>query len=281
MTKGTQRKVFAQSYLSGAGMFDRSVRQATALATSLRTIVVDTAHLTDGGQRVTQSWVATQEPANPQKTAYLATIASTSPLMRGLHKATHEPSSIEKPAAAGSEEVEWSAWHDGSHFHLTVVGSIERMLHLCEVTENEREQIILQARKLSRSGMIVYATARGTSDRSALPTDNLNFEGLVACALTLLPGTTQAMSDLRTRGINIIYITSEPEDIATGIAHIAGLTTHPKSARHADFATSSDHTIYAHANRVNTRRIIASLPQPLIVARHSLATLAALLDAYR
>lgn len=282
MTKGVQRKEFARTYLTGRGVFDHSVRQAASLATSLRTIVVDTAHLTDGTQVFAQHWVATEQPTDPRKTAHLATIASSSPLMRGLHHATNlQPTRDEKPAATGSEDVQWSAWHDGSRYQLTVVGSIERILHLCEVTENEREQIILRARTLGRGRHIVFATARATSDHATLPTDTLIFEGLVACTLTLLPGTTHAISRIRAHDIRLVYITAQPEAMATAIAHAAGLTTHPKSARHADFTSFTEHTIYAHATRINTRRILASLPQPLIVARHSLAELATLLDAFR
>lgn len=282
MTKGAERKEFARRYVARTGMFSNPTHQARALATSLRTIVVDTAHLTDGRQVVTRSWLATQEPADPLVTAHLATVASTSPLMKGLHDATTMPlMRKERPAATGSGDVEWSAWHDGSRFTLTVTGGIAHVLGRCDVTENEREQIILQARKFTHGHHIVFATATGTSDQATLSTETLIFEGLVVCSLSLLPGTAHAIARLRALDIRLAYITTEPEDTATAIAHAAGITIHPKTARHADFANSPDHAIYAHATRVNTRRIIASLPQPLIIARHSLAELVVLLDACR
>lgn len=247
---------------------------------SIRTIVVDTAHLTDGTQLFEYSWAPPGQQTEPHMTAHLATIASTSPLMRGLHSATDDASRVTTPAAAGSTSVEWSAWHAGSQYDITVAGTIDRVLSLCDVTENEREQITLRARTLSRQRHIVFATARSTSDHAILPTSGLTFDGLVACSLVLLPGTTQALSSLRARQIRIVYITTEPEETAMLIAHAAGITTHPKSARHASFVTSVDHVVYAHADRINARRIIAALPQPLIVARRSLAELATRVEAY-
>jgi len=247
----------------------------------LKTIVVDTAHLTDGSQTVMTTWMIPGMTGSTADTAHRATISSLRPLLRGLRRATVASHTSVKPAYTASDTVEWSAWHHGEVYELTAAGSIEEILIYCDLADNEREQITMQARKLSRDGLIVYATARGLSDDTTPAHGSLMFDGLVACKLHLLPGTTHAMSQLRTHGIQLVYMTSEPEDLATYVAHGAHITEHPKAARHGRYVSSTEHVVYARVNRINARKIVAMLPQPIIIARDPLATLVQMLDACR
>ncbi|MEO5949422.1 MAG: hypothetical protein ABIP74_03390 [Candidatus Saccharimonas sp.] len=251
------------------------------LVKDLQTVIVDTIHLSNGTQTLIETWVLPGTAGAPKHTAHRATATSLQPLPRGLRLATAPSRAPVQPADSGSGGVEWSAWHHGDVYELTVAGSVEEVLMYCETTDNERERIIMQARKLSQSDYIVYATARGLS-KDARPTHGaLAFDGLVVCRLHLLPGTIDAISRLKQRGVRIIYMTAAPEDLATYVAQTAHITDQPKIARHGRYASNHEHAIYARVSRINARKITAALPQPHIVALHPLPELVAMLDACR
>lgn len=277
------RSEFTQAYRSTVvATSPPAPKSATAYATNLRTIVVDALHVTDGAQQFVETWTLPGVSGSPRETASQATYVSTTPLMTGLHRATSRTTTVPVlPARSGGGAVEWTAWHEGNSFHYTMAGSVEATLHYCDLTENERERITIRARALSQGGRIVFAAARGHSEDEAPRYGMLTFDGLVVCELHLLPGTRDAVAHLRHAGIRLVYVTTAPEDIAMYIAHAAGITDHPKAARHGGFATSSDHTVYANVTRVNARRIISALPQPLLIARHPLSDIVRMLEAYR
>jgi len=277
------RNEFARVYCSAAADTSLPATQtASAYAKSLRIIVVDALQLTDGTQRFIETWTLPGTSGIPRATANRATLTSTTPLMVGLHHATiGETTSHVAPAYSGRDAIEWTAWHQGNLLEITAAGSVEAVLHYCDVTENERERITMKARAMSRSGRIVFATATGTSHDTEPSYGTLNFDGLIVCELDLLPGTRDAVARLRHASIRLVYVTAAPEDVAIYIAHAAGITDHPKSGRHGDFVTSPDHDIYASVTRVNARRIISALPQPLLVAQHPISDVAHMLEACR
>ena len=249
---------------------------------SLKTIVVDTAHLTHGYQTYQTAWTLQANEITPEETAYKATIASSHLLMKGLRDAltsTYHDST--EPAASGSGVIDWSSWYHGESFEVTVAGSIEEVMSYCDLTENEREQIIIQARSMAHGNYIAYGTARGVSADAKPKLGDLHFTGIVVTELHLLSGTIAALTELHHRGINVVYMTAEPEDIATHIATAAHLTSHPKIARHGAYARAGDHGIYARLDRVRARRILEQLPHPVLVARHPLGELVRMLDACR
>lgn len=273
---------FAHTYFHiNLGALARVPREIHTQVVNVQTIVVDTVHLTDGSQILVDTWTLPGTAARPDQTAHLATIASLQPLPRGLRRATTSSQEAIKPAYSGVSDVEWSAWHHGEEYELTIAGSIEETLPYCDLSDTEHEQVIMQARRLSHGGHIVYATAKGFSKDTIPMRGTLKFDGLVACKLELLPGTLHAISTLRARGIKLVYMSSGPEDVATFVAHAARITEHPKIARHGRYATSDGHTIYARVTRINARNIIAALPQPVLVSHHPIATLVDMLDACR
>ena len=283
MTRHDLRLRFAQTYCdSPLGVTSALGGKAKRYARDVKTLVVDTVHLTAGVQHHAREWTLPHETGSPIEVAHRATTQSRSSLMRGLHVATAvDGNSSVRPAYAESADIEWTARHRGGQFDITAVGSVEHMLHMCDITENEHERIMIAARQLAHSGDIVYAAASYVGESPYPQPRRMHFEGLVACALTLLPGTRAAIEYLREQEIRLVYITSLPEDTATQIAHAAHITTHPKIARHSQFAHDTSHATYAHADRTNSQRIIQQLPRPVIVARNSLSELVAMIRAYR
>ena len=277
------RSEFKRAYCSEAANPSLSApRSSTTYAKNLRTIIVDTVHLTDGAQQYIETWTLPGTSGNPRETASKATHASTTPLMAGLRRAV-SPMTMPPamPAHSSGGAVESTAWHQGDVFELTVAGSVEAILHYCDVTENERERITIKARALSHSGRIVFATAKGASREMTPEYGTLSFDGLIVCELHLLPGTLDAVTHLRRAGIRLVFMTAAPEDLAMYIARAAGITEHPKAARHGEFVTSPDHDVYASVTRINARRIIDALPQPSLIARHPLNELVRMLEASR
>jgi magnesium-transporting ATPase (P-type) len=283
MNKGRElQRQFADTYIRSQKRIPIALRsEAARYAKHLQTVVVDTIHLTDGEQTVVGSWVHPEMGGSPMATAHDATIASTSLLMKGLHQATAISSTHVQPIHTDSGEIEWSVWHQGAEYEVVAAGSVEAITHYCDLTENEYETIMLAARRLSHEGHLVYATARSVSADQIPRLNAMRFNGLIACSLHLLPGTLHAITGLRAWGIRLVYVTSLPEETASAIAEAAHMTKYPKVARHGKFTTDLDHAIYARVDRVSSRRLLHDLPQPLLVSRHPLSMLYAMLDTFR
>jgi len=276
------QREFADAYMRSSGhALVTATRSAHAFAHSIQTIIVDTPHLTDGAQELAEIWTLPATTATTLATAYHATTMSTRALMRGLHHVSGESTTIAtQPAETGSNDVEWAAWHHGEELELTVTGSVPAVLNYCDVTENEREVIILAARRLSAGNHIVFACARGLSKDTQLRAGALNFDGLISCLLHTYPGIPECIVQLRRAGKRVVYMTSEPEDIATYIGHACAIVDQPSPARHAGFTTSPAHAIYAHVNRRSAHRLLATLPQPVLIARHRLDVVARMLASF-
>lgn len=248
----------------------------------LKTLVVDTPHLTSGYQTFESYWLLEGASGSPEEIAYRATTQSHHLLMRGLNESlSHRHSKPTEPASRGDGKVAWTSWYHGETFEIDLAGSIEEVLVYCDVTENEREQVMMTARSLAHGGHLVYATAHGSSNEPAPTHGNLSFCGLVVTTLHLSSGTLQALTELRNHGIQVVYMTDEPEDLATHVADIAHLTSHPKIARHGTYVTSTEHAVYARIDRINARRVIAQLPSPVLIARHPVAELARMIMTCR
>ena len=275
------QREFADSYVrSSTNGLVPTTQKATTLAHDTQTIVVDTINLTDGTQGLAETWTLAATSLSPQDTAYRATAHSTRALMRGLHNACKDSAPIALvPAEVGSEDVEWASWHHGANLELTIAGNVSSVLHYCDVTENEREAISLAARRLSVGNHIVFAAAHTLSKQAHLQAGTLTFDGLVSSVLHAYPGTHEAISQLREQGKRVVYMTAEPEDIATHVGHACGIVDRPSPARHADFVSSASHAIYANVNRRTARHIMDTLPQPVLIARHQLDTLYRMFDA--
>jgi phosphoglycolate phosphatase-like HAD superfamily hydrolase len=264
---------FARSYTTvRMGMFGIVPRSVRAKFRALRTLVVDASQISDGTQHLVRTWQNNASDHSPEITAYYATRHSTAPLMRGLHTSLHSYATIDTPAYRhGSDEVEWTAWHQGAEYLLAAVGGIRETLQLCDATDTEREQAMLKARALAHEGHIVYATAHHISHQPQPHHGTMTFDGLVVCALSTFPGTHHALASLRHDDVRVVYMTSDPEDIATQVARAAGIVEHPKIARHGNFVHDTDHALYAHITRVNAPRILKQLPSPYMIARDPIA----------
>lgn len=274
---------FADSYIrSTSDTLAPTIRNATLLAHEVSTIIVDTVHLTNGAQELDTTWTLPGFSSTPLDTAYRATIHSTPPLMQGLHHASSMSENVTvQPSDSGSEDVEWAAWHHGNELELTIAGSVSAVLRYCDITENEREVITLAARRLSVGNHVVFAAAHSVAKRQNLQTGSFTFDGLISCLLHAYPGTHEAIAQLREKGKRVIYMTPEPEDIATYIGHACGVVDQPSAAQHTNFTSSTSHSIYAHANQRAASRLIRALPPSVLIARHHIGTINNMLDAFR
>lgn len=237
---------------------------------NIRTIVVDVAHLSNGVVSINSTW--TIASTDPLKTAAMATVATKDPLRGALAAALPESAAPTQPIKSFSGRIDYCSWYLGDKYEVYAAGSISRILHLCDLTENERELILLESRRLSSSGQIAFATASGILSNPDPAPGTMTFDGLVICNLQIYEGTQAAVEGLRKLGIDVILMTSEPEDMATLIARAGHILKRATGARNAKYA-STDHQVFSNVTRQNARKILRKLNPEVIVARHTLVEL--------
>ena len=74
----------------------------------------------------------------------------------------------------------WSSWHYGGHFQFFAVGLTDLMM-ACDLTENERESLILQTRRASVHNEKVSLVVSGKLKEQphSVPTHSLTCNGLL------------------------------------------------------------------------------------------------------
>lgn len=234
----------------------------------IATLVIDIQHLTTGKMQVVDSWSLPDTEASPTDSVYRATVKSSNLLMRGLHAACGN-AKLTPHMSDGSGLVDYAVWHHGQHHKVYIAGSTARVLQYCDLTENEREEILMQARKFATNSKIVFATAQGVTESKRPTAGSLQFTGLIVCSLDLHKGTFAAMDGIRSKGILPVLMTSEAEDVAMMVAQAARVVTKATGARHAGYA-AAHHAIFSNVTKANAPQIIRKLDQDVIVARHSL-----------
>lgn len=106
---------------------------------------------------------------------------------------------------------------------LHVKGAPKVVINACEFTsENERNQVLHEAREMAGEGLKVLAFARkeGTTNK---PLRNLNFIGLIGLADPLREEAVQAVADAQLAGIRVLMLTGDHRLTASSIAAQAGI----------------------------------------------------------
>lgn len=81
------------------------------------------------------------------------------------------------------KHLHWATWHHGSEYETFWFGDVMLLLHYAHITDTEREQLLLNARKAEASGRAAYATGRCiTSSVPLKPSVNITHIGLVFTA---------------------------------------------------------------------------------------------------
>lgn len=162
----------------------------------------------------------------------------------GLPLPTYKPF---HPLSFSAESgVSGNIWHHGTEYSPVVKGMPERILELCDMSDNERESIMIQLHAMSATGNIIIALATGLVTYPVKDTehlkhnDKLAFVGFISLRATLLPEAKR----LTTNTDASIYLATGQHPAATqAIAKQLGLANSPHvvyDARRLDVMNSGE-----------------------------------------
>lgn len=173
---------------------------------------------------------------HPFGVATMASLRTTlAHALKGSQHPLHEqilaqlPSISLEPAARYDSTIAGSAWHQGDHYMLYWYGPAEQMIQRSDLTDNEREQLLAQARSLAVAGSIVYVAGRTLlphtkhTDLTAVQPNDLQIDGIVAYNVRLWPGTRDALDFCNRQGIQVVYASAEPMLTTAAVAIHTGL----------------------------------------------------------
>lgn len=95
-----------------------------------------------------------------------------------VHAPLHQPINV-----GHNTHLTWATWHHGKEYETFWFGDVMTLLYYAHVTDTEREQLMLNARKAESRGRTAYATARNiTASVPSKPQIDLTHVGLVFTA---------------------------------------------------------------------------------------------------
>lgn len=144
------------------------------------------------------------------------------------HTDKHHP--VQMYPFTSLSDASGTLWHHGTAYMVYVKGAPEKILHYCDLTDNEREQIHIALHKHSSSGHTVIALAHGTlhtpvENIADIPPASLTFDGLVILSHPIVVKAKQAIAKLTAAGAAIILVTGSHVETAYRIGKATGIVT--------------------------------------------------------
>ena len=102
------------------------------------------------------------------------------------------------------------------------IGPIEELIKQCDLTENERESLMITESKIGGEGRLALGVARGTT--KSIPTTmssfaaSLQFVGMIILSPILFPDAISSVEKLNEKGTPIIYISRDPASYVRAVA---------------------------------------------------------------
>lgn len=124
-------------------------------------------------------------------------------------------------------------WHHGAEYQLAIKGIPERILDHCDMSDNEREVIMMQLNAMSGKGSYIVALASGVIQRpikhvnDLKKDEKLSFVGFVSLKLEMSSAARQCFATARDKGIVIYFATGLHPAAAYYLASQAGMVAHP------------------------------------------------------
>jgi Ca2+-transporting ATPase len=181
------------------------------------------------GQAITE----TSSPLENALTHYLKSHALPTVSRQPLHEFHFEQES----------GISGTIWHHGSEYQLAVKGTPERILEVCDVSENERESIVMQLHAMSATGASVIALATGIIRHPVKKVADikkqgtLSFVGLVSLNLNITGAARRYITSAKEKGIAVYLASGIHPVTAYHIGNQLGIATKPSdvyNARHLD-----------------------------------------------
>jgi magnesium-transporting ATPase (P-type) len=102
-------------------------------------------------------------------------------------------------------------WHHGADYQLAIKGTPEHILQYCDMSENERESVLMQLQAMAGRGLHCIALAAGTLEHSIKhigdlrKNEKLHFVGLVGLKLNASSVARQCMELATSQGVNVYF----------------------------------------------------------------------------
>lgn len=198
-----------------------------------RTVVIDRlSALTAGQLLVRDTWQLNPHAASFRHAIHDAIVPSTDPLDDALRNYTqlgHTKKPLHQLEFSPVSGVSGNVWHHGTEYVVAVKGMPERIIDHCDLTENEREALLIQFHALSASGNYVIAFANGTLQRDIHELSDLSlnetliFAGFVCLRVDVTAPARQLVRHAQRQGIHIVVLTGQHPHIGLHIGRQLGI----------------------------------------------------------
>lgn len=235
----------------------RSLRQLT-------TLIVDTPNLIGDHYRYARAWSGAMESDEVVAVATHALTGATNAMpcavracLPLLTKAGHPP------IATADHTLTWASWHHGGDYETYWFGDITTLLHYADITDTEREQLTLKARKAITEGKLAYAVGQSlTHELPHAPHQVITRVGLIFVTPSVHSGTISAIHDIKKQGIAIVYASHDDTYTVTALAQLVGIAAKNETAitMTTGRIQAIRHTLYAGATPAALHQLLASLP---------------------
>lgn len=153
-------------------------------------------------------------------------------------------------------------WHYGADYQLVVKGMPEHILEACDLSENEREALMIRMHSMSAFGAHIVALATVTVKhpiknlRDLRINEKLNFVGFISLQRILSDEARQLIAAATHRGVVFYLTTGQHPAAAYGIAQRIGIVTQLHQvidARTLDIAKHDESEKLLNTSRVFAR----------------------------
>lgn len=209
---------------------------------AIHTIILDrTSALTNNQLTVTSVWQPRLTSSKIASVLPRATAISPDPLDRALieyttahggtqssHQSVHQFEFTQEQGMSGN------LWHHGADFILAIKGMPEQIIDRCDLSDNERESILLQLQAQSASGTYVIALAQAVLRKpikrlADLSTKHaLEFVGFINVTVTIPSSTKRLIETAQSRGITTYILTGQHPSAGYQLASQLGVAIHPR-----------------------------------------------------
>jgi Ca2+-transporting ATPase len=181
--------------------------------------------------------------------------------VHGLSAPAHEPYRSIR-FTEQSNGISGNVWHHGADYQVTVKGAPERILDLCDLSENERESITLQLHTLSASGADIIALAEGIFPHAIKKltdlksSEKLIFVGFVSLQMSVSSSARQLIALAKTQSMRIYLCTGKHQTASYYIAEQLGIAhshTDVYDARTLDITHATDISAAVSSKNVFSR----------------------------
>ncbi len=284
-SRGDRARLFAEAYY-GLTLprlrIPQSVRERTRRIT---TLIVDTPCLTDLSLTYSHTWSLHESTSEVLTDALRALVGHTGTEAHRIRLALNQPSPLSHPVELDETNgIYTTTYHRGDMFEHVSLGDVKTLLRQCDITENERERIILTAREQAHTGHVVYAVAHATSKLKRAPqAKSFSFAGLVSFSVKLYPNTELAIERLREMGFTLVYASSDSSEIVSTLAHASCLA--PVSVlpvRSVSHHVPAGQPLYSELSEREKAHLVAHYPSDAtLVVMHPLSVFIDLICALR